>query len=118
MDIGAIIRSGRKKLGLTQRALAQRLAVAPSAVAQWELDATKPSLDNRVDLAAVLKIPFVELLPEAKEGTEISSRDPETIALVRRFEELPPPVRQAILMQVVATADSLRSLPKGDPEKK
>lgn len=108
MDIATVIRDARRKAKLSQRALADKMGLSPSAIGQWETDATKPSIFNRVDLASLLSIPLAQLLPEASSGGEISSRNPETIILVRQFEELPPRVRESILMQVVATADALR----------
>ena len=117
MEIGQVIREARAKAKLSQRALATRLGVAPSAVGQWETDVTKPSLDNRVDLASVLKIPFVELLPEVAGIPELSTSDLQTIALVRQFEKLPPAIREAILMQVSSTLDSLSAGLKPPHEK-
>ena len=108
MDLSQIIRAARLRAGLTQRALAKKLRVAQSAVGQWETDVTKPSILNRVDLASVLKIKFSDLIPEAGEGAAtVVSEDPQIIILVRKFESLPASFREAILMQVVATADSL-----------
>ncbi len=118
MDLSNVIREGRRKAGLSQRALADKLSVAPSAVAQWETGATNPSIPNRVDLAAALSIPFSNLIPEFSGGDHISSRNPQTVALVRRFEGLPAPVRESILMQVVATADALSSGTREPPVKK
>lgn len=117
MDIATVIRDARRKAGLSQRALAAKLHVAPSAVGQWETSATNPSIDNRVDLASILSIPFSDLMPEAAGGT-VASRQPQTVILVRKFEGLPERVREAILMQVVATSDSLEAAPKEPPAKK
>ena len=44
--IGQRIRESRKKAGLTQAALAGECGVSRAAVAQWEGDVTKPSLDH------------------------------------------------------------------------
>jgi transcriptional regulator with XRE-family HTH domain len=119
MDIATVIRDARRKAKLSQRALADKIGVAPSAVGQWETEATKPSIANRVDLASLLSIPFAQLLPEASGGAgEVSSRNPETIILVRQFEALPPRVRESILMQVVATAEALRQTDAEEPPAK
>jgi transcriptional regulator with XRE-family HTH domain len=117
MDIATTIRTARRKAGLSQRALAEKMSVAPSAVAQWETNVTKPTIDNRVDLASILSVPFADLLPEAS-GGHVESQDPQTIILVRKFEALPARVREAILMQVVATAESLEAGEKTVPAKK
>ena len=54
MQIGEQIRTLRKKQGLTQAALAERLYVTPQAVSQWERDITIPDTDKLADIATVL----------------------------------------------------------------
>ena len=54
MQIGEQIRQLRKKQGLTQISLAERLYVTPQAVSQWERGITIPDTDKLVDIAAVL----------------------------------------------------------------
>lgn len=54
MQIGERIQKLRKKRGLTQAALAERLFVTPQAVSQWERDITIPDTDKLADIAAVL----------------------------------------------------------------
>lgn len=113
MDLATRIRLARKAKKLSQRSLARLMGVSPSAVAQWETSVTAPSIDNRVDLARILSIEFIELLPEAGEIAPVSVTRPQTVILVRHFEELPEPVREALLMQVVATAASLKGREPG-----
>jgi transcriptional regulator with XRE-family HTH domain len=117
MDMATIIREGRRKASLSQRRLADKMGVSPGAVGQWETSATLPSLANRIDLASILAIPFSSLLPETAEGV-VSSKNPRTIALVRKFEALPPKVQESILMQVATTADALEAASKEPPAKK
>ncbi len=52
--IGQRIRKSRKKAGLTQEALARECGVSRAAVAQWEGDITKPSLDHLQEAAEAL----------------------------------------------------------------
>ncbi len=52
--IGQRIRESRKKVGLTQEALARECGVSRAAVAQWEGDVTKPSLDHLQKAAEAL----------------------------------------------------------------
>lgn len=111
MDLATRIRLGRKAKDISQRELARRIGVTPSAVAQWETSVTAPTLGNRVDLARLLSIDFIDLLPEAANALPVSVTAPQTVVLVKHFEELPAPVREAILMQVVATAASLKGRP-------
>ena len=54
MQIGERIQKLRKKRGLTQAALAERLFVTPQAVSQWERDITIPDTDKLADIAAAL----------------------------------------------------------------
>ncbi len=54
MQIGERIQKLRKKQGLTQAALAERLFVTPQAVSQWERGITIPDTDKLADIAAVL----------------------------------------------------------------
>ena len=54
MQIGEQIRTLRKKQGLTQAALAEKLYVTPQAVSQWERGTTIPDMDKLADIAAVL----------------------------------------------------------------
>lgn len=91
--------------------------VSPSAVGQWETSVTNPSIGNRVDLSNLLGIPFVELFPEA-DVSEVRSKSPDTIILVRTFEELPERVRESILMQVLATAEAIAAGKDSPPAKK
>ena len=54
MQIGEKIQKLRKKRGLTQAALAERLFVTPQAVSQWERGITIPDTDKLADIAGVL----------------------------------------------------------------
>ena len=54
MQIGERIQKLRKKQGLTQAALAERLFVTPQAVSQWERDITIPDTDKLADIVAAL----------------------------------------------------------------
>ena len=54
MQIGEQIRQLRRKQGLTQITLAERLFVTPQAVSQWERGITIPDTDKLADIADVL----------------------------------------------------------------
>ncbi len=64
-NLGARIKAWRVRAGLSQRAVASALGVAPSAVAQWETDITRPSLTNLRGIAALFKTTLDALLTEA-----------------------------------------------------
>jgi len=45
---GQLIREARRRAGLTQRELAERLGTTQSVVARWEADVTAPTFDTVV----------------------------------------------------------------------
>lgn len=107
---GAIVREARRRRGLTQRELAQRLEVTNGAVAQWERGFARPTMATRVDLAQVLGIPFEQLLPEAADTNGIVVTDPLLVRIVKRLEQLTPEQRQALLTVVlIAASDADRT---------
>jgi transcriptional regulator with XRE-family HTH domain len=109
MSIASEIKAARAQKGWSQRELARRMKVAPSAVAQWEMDGTRPTVKNRVDLSKMFGIPFIKLLPEISAVKGLSSDDQELLATVQQLLELPSPVRQGLLMTAAATAEAIRN---------
>lgn len=61
MTLGANIANYRKKLGLTQDALAQKLGVTNQAVSKWELDQACPDITLLPKLADLFHITIDEL---------------------------------------------------------
>ena len=60
--LGAKIEARRKKLGLSQAELGQRVGVGQTAVCRWENGAAQPSLENLVKLSQILEMPLDDLL--------------------------------------------------------
>ena len=57
--MSARIRHARRRVGLSQSALAKTLGVGPSAVAQWELPTgTSPTLGHLTEIAKVAGLSF------------------------------------------------------------
>lgn len=54
MDLGNRIQTLRRQQGLSQEALAQQLGVSRQAIGKWETGATLPSIDNLLELSAIL----------------------------------------------------------------
>ena len=107
MEISLVIKRARAKAALSQRELAAKLRVSPSAVAQWELATTMPSVAKRVELSRLLHIPFNELVPEGEiVGTE-AIKDPVIAAIVQQLAKFPEPLRQSVLIQVTALAQAV-----------
>lgn len=75
-DIGARIQNKRKKLGFTQKELAEKIHVTDKTVSKWETGRHFPDIEIMEDLAMALGISLQELL-----GLENDSAE-ETIASV------------------------------------
>lgn len=54
----------RKQAGLTQKMLAKKLGIAPTAVSAWELGRNKPLMDNVEQMSGIFGIKKSELLGE------------------------------------------------------
>lgn len=82
MNIGTVIAENRKKLGLTQDALAQQLGVTNQAVSKWESDQSCPDIALLPGIADIFGITLDELF-----GREAPKAEP--VALVPAAPELP-----------------------------
>lgn len=72
MAIGSFLQYARKKKGLTQRQLAERLNISPVGVAQWEKDKRNPKADTMKRIALALNPGCSEIL---QQGEPISYAD-------------------------------------------
>lgn len=70
ISIGENIRRMRKQRGVTQEALAERLAVTPQAISRWESGAGCPAIEYLPELAGFFGISIDELL-----GVRLSERE-------------------------------------------
>ena len=64
MTLGEKIREARRKCGLSQEQLAEKLSVSRSAIAKWETDKGLPDLGNLKILARLLNVSVDHLLDE------------------------------------------------------
>ena len=62
MTIGERIRIERKKLGLSQEELGEKLNVSRQAVSKWEQELSIPDLDRLVGLSKVFDLSTDQLL--------------------------------------------------------
>lgn len=60
--VGKRIQELRKKRGLSQDELAERLLVTRQAVSLWETGQSAPSIDNVIELHKLLRVPIDTLL--------------------------------------------------------
>ena len=75
MKIGQVIREYRKKLGMTQEEMADRLGVTTPAVNKWEKDVSKPDIELLAPIARLLKISLDTLLTFRGDLTEAEISD-------------------------------------------
>lgn len=61
MDIGKKIMSLRKKNGLSQEELAERIGVARQTISKWELGETSPDLKQSKELSKIFNVSLDEL---------------------------------------------------------
>ena len=87
MSVGKAIADIRKRKGMTQAELAEKLGIQQSSINRWENDHVKPRVATLEKIAAILKVPIHELLL-GKEGVA-SSLNINDLELVELLEELP-----------------------------
>lgn len=108
VDQGTLIRLARQRASLTQAQLAKQLGVRQSAVSQWEQGKVSPELATRIKLAALLRMPLSDVLPEVTSVPDDAFRDPQVLRLVANFVELPPDTRASIELMILDHAERLR----------
>lgn len=80
MTLGEKIREARKKQGLSQEQLADKLSVSRSAVAKWETDKGLPDVGNLKFLARLLNVSVDYLLDEGTGTEDLAMREPIRLA--------------------------------------
>lgn len=78
MTVGEKIQYYRKKIGLSQEELGQRMLVSRQTVSLWEMDKTLPTVDNLIRLKEIFSVCIDDLLSEA-EPTEENEDAPKEI---------------------------------------
>ena len=101
--VGRRIAEQRKKLGLTQEALAERLNVSAQAVSKWENGHNLPDIENLLALSELLKIPYALLVGEKKSEVSMNLRS-------RLFHENNMYTRVKTLAQAERLSDTLVAL--------
>lgn len=71
MTTGQLIRVTRKKAGITQLELAQKLNIPFQSVSQWERDIRNPKYDTLRRIAAALGVDWMDLVPEEQQGQKV-----------------------------------------------
>ena len=99
--MGQIISELRKKQGMTQLELAEKLAVTDKAVSKWERDLSRPDVASLPKLAQTLDIPVEELLAGTAKNPAGEHEHPVDIVL-RAL-----PVAMGVALVVLGVLDAL-----------
>ena len=63
MGLGSHLSNARKKSGLSQEAVAEKLGVSRQTISKWELDETLPDIRQAKRLALLYHLTLDELIP-------------------------------------------------------
>lgn len=75
MELGHLVRARRKELGLSLRALAERVGVTASFLSQVERDLTSPSIASLTKISRALDVPVFHFLAEQDGKSPVVRRD-------------------------------------------
>lgn len=78
MTVGEKIQFYRKKLGLSQEELGQRMLVSRQTVSLWEMDKTLPTVDNLLRLKEIFAVSIDDILSGADPIEEKAQESKET----------------------------------------
>ena len=84
MTLGEKIREARRKCGLSQEQLAEKMSVSRSAVAKWETDKGLPDVGNLKLLGQLLHTSLDRLLDDGEETEESVIREKYNLIAKRR----------------------------------
>lgn len=92
MTLGEQIQALRKRLGLSQEELGEKLGVARQSVSKWESDSTIPELDKLIAMSGLFGVSVGSLLGlEESEGPDHELTERELKALETIAQRLVPP---------------------------
>ena len=80
MTLGEKIREARKRCGVSQEQLAEKMSVSRSAIAKWETDKGLPDVGNLKMLARLLGTSVDQLLDEGEDPGEAVIREAYSLA--------------------------------------
>lgn len=83
MSLGTSLAQARRKAGLTQEAVAEKLGVSRQTISKWELDETLPDIRQSKRLAMLYRMTLDALIDfdiEAQELAEMTLAVPDEVA--------------------------------------
>lgn len=83
MSLGTSLAQARRKAGLTQEAVAEKLGVSRQTISKWELNETLPDIRQSKRLAMLYRVTLDALIDfdiEARELAEMTLSVPDEVA--------------------------------------
>ena len=108
--LGQRIAAERKKLGLSQEALGEKMGVSRQAISKWESDGAVPEIDKLIAMSKLFGVTLGWLLGVEEEpaAAEAPSFTDEQLELIRRM--IPQPAQPRKAPWIVATIFSTAAL--------
>lgn len=85
MELSQKLKELRKKQGLTQLELAERLFVSRQAISGWEAGTSRPSTENLQSLSRLFNIPLETLLDDTAEAEPLDACVPAPALLTNQM---------------------------------
>ena len=85
MTVGEKIQFYRKKIGVSQEELGQKMLVSRQTVSLWEMDKTLPTVDNLIRLKEIFSVSIDDILSESEPKVENENEPKE--AYVFKYEK-------------------------------
>lgn len=86
MTVGEKIQYYRKKSGLSQEELGQKLLVSRQTVSLWEMDKTLPTVDNLIRLKEIFSVAVDDILSESEITEEVMEEQKEEVKESYQFQ--------------------------------
>lgn len=104
--IGENISGRRRKLGMTQAHLAEKLDIGQDALSRMENGAISPNIARLRDIASSLQCSVADLFRESDEGV-----DEQAAAIAELLRQLPPESRESVFRIVSEMISQMTSNP-------
>lgn len=88
MTIGQTIAAERRKLGLSQEQLGEKLGVTRQSISKWESDAALPELEKLIALSRLFQMPVGQLLGIEEPAAPESAPAPEPVEVQQLAERI------------------------------
>lgn len=107
--MGDVIKEYRKKAGLTQAGLAEKLDVTRNAVISWETGRAKPQMEMLIKVSHLLSIPITELFHVDRTANGLTADEQNILNDYRRLSPEDQKVTGRMIEVLLEEADAART---------